>query len=158
LDEGDGALKRRPVWGAQGLPEIRRFEGKHYSSRKDAFKDMAAHWADTYEGKRRVTTGPTPPNVASEMAQAKARIWLCRIRFKGVAVHWANTYKGQRRVTPGVRPSCENLTRSLPPPWQTGKGCHFWCRRQMRAGNERVVCMLLGSWSALDGWAGRLVA
>jgi hypothetical protein len=30
-------------WRApQGLPEIRRFEGKHYSSKRDAFTDIAS--------------------------------------------------------------------------------------------------------------------
>jgi hypothetical protein len=28
----------------QTLPEIRRFEGRHYSSRKEGFTDLAAQW------------------------------------------------------------------------------------------------------------------
>jgi ribosomal protein L12E/L44/L45/RPP1/RPP2 len=31
----------------QTLPEIRRFEGRHYSSRKEGFKDLAAQWLAT---------------------------------------------------------------------------------------------------------------
>jgi SWI/SNF-related matrix-associated actin-dependent regulator of chromatin subfamily A member 5 len=40
----------------QTLPEIRKFEGKHYSSRKEGFKDLAAEWMSSanLKGKRQV--------------------------------------------------------------------------------------------------------
>lgn len=39
------------------LPMIRQFEGKDYSSKKDAFKDLAEEWALSYEGKERKSKG-----------------------------------------------------------------------------------------------------
>ena len=42
----------------QSLPSMRAFEGREYTSRRDAFRDIAEQWAATHVGARRRPGGP----------------------------------------------------------------------------------------------------
>jgi hypothetical protein len=74
----------------QGLPEIRKFEGKHYSSKRDAFTDIASQV--------RPAAGPS---LSALRRGCQARLLTTNtscLNLAELVKQWAEAYDGKRRT------------------------------------------------------------